>query len=293
MTMADESVAFHERIVYACHDGTELVGDLYRPDGAGPHPVILAVPGGAWRNARRGSLAHWGRFLAGHGYAVFSIDYRQALRTSSFPQAVQDVWAAAQFLSGQNERLSLDAQRLHLLGASAGAHLAALTALAGARQPFSGAYPQDPHADQQPNFRSLIAAYGVYDLFAHWQETRELNPVPQQDVTERFLGCGPFEDPGRYFLASPLRHITSQLNTLKVFLTWGTHDTAVSPRQSEAFRLALEQAGFYVRAQPVLGAGHYWFSEDALDDPHGFTAAVGSQIIRFLARISSAQTLAE
>ena len=273
-----------EGIIYARHDDKELAGDLYLPDGAGPHPVILAVPGGAWRFGQRGGLRHWGEYLANLGYAVFSIDYRQAVDTSSFPQSVQDVLAAAQYLCGEGTRLDLDAARLGLLGASAGAHLAALAALADGSSPFVDAYPADPYCGLRPTFRALVAAYGVYDLYAHWQETRRGNAAPDEDITERFLGCSPYDDPQRYTLASPLRHVTYRRNALKVFLTWGTHDTAVSPSQSEGFQLALEQARFHVRTFRVLGAGHFWFSEDPIDDPTGFTAAVAPRIARFLRR---------
>jgi acetyl esterase/lipase len=175
-----------------------------------------------------------------------------------------------------------------LLGASAGAHLAALVALAWDRAPLFGAYPADSYAALRPKFCSLIAAYGIYDLFAHWQDTRSNNAAAGEDITERFLGCSPFDDPQLYTFASPLRHISYRHNALKVFLTWGTHDTAVNPRQSEAFRLALEQARFFVRTCPVVGAGHFWFSEDPIDDPQGFTAAVGPRIVRFLERVGEA-----
>ncbi len=285
MTTSEISVERRAGIVYARHDGVELSGDLYLPAGAGPHPILLAVPGGAWRGGRRAGLRHWGEYLARHGHAVFSIDYRQAIEAPSFPQAAQDVLAAAQFLSGEGARHGLDPDRLSLLGASAGAHLGALTALAGDLAPFFGAYPTDPHAAVRPRFRALIAAYGIYDLFAHWQETRQSNAAPGEDVTERFLGCDPYDDPERYTLASPLRHVAYRHNALKVLLVWGTHDVAVSPRQTESFRLALEQARFFVRACPVVGAGHFWFSEDPPDDPLGFTAAVGPRILRFLERV--------
>jgi dipeptidyl aminopeptidase/acylaminoacyl peptidase len=33
-------------IVYAIHDGVSLTGDLYRPAGAGPFPLIVNVHGG-------------------------------------------------------------------------------------------------------------------------------------------------------------------------------------------------------------------------------------------------------
>ncbi len=284
MTNSGAEVERREGIVYARHDDKTLVGDLYLPAGSGLHPVILAVPGGAWRFGQRAGLRHWGEYLANLGYAVFSIDYRQAVGAPSFPHSVQDVLAAAQFLCGEGNHLGLDATRLGLLGASAGAHLAALAALADESSPFVDAYPADPYHGLRPTFGTLVAAYGVYDLYAHWQETRRGNAAADEDVTERFLGCSPYEDPQRYTLASPLRHVTYRRNALKVFLIWGTHDTAVSPGQSEAFQLALEQARFYVRTFRVLGAGHFWFSEDPIDDPTGFTAAVAPRIARFLQR---------
>jgi acetyl esterase/lipase len=288
MSSPGQSIARQDGIVYARHDDLELAGDLYLPAGAGPHPIVLAVPGGAWRFGQRSGLRRWAEYLAAHGHAVFSIDYRQAVRGPSFPHAAQDVLAAAQYLIGNGARHRLDPARLSLLGASAGAQLAALIALAADREPFFGAYPADAHAAIRPRFSALIAAYGIYDLFAHWQETRSANAASADDIVERFLGCSPFENPDWYTLASPLRHIVYRHSALKVFLTWGTRDTAVSPSQSEAFRVALEQARFFVRTCPVVGAGHYWFSEDPIDDPHGFTAVVAPRIVRFLERINDA-----
>jgi acetyl esterase/lipase len=284
MMTSDAAIGYREGVVYARHDERALAGDFYLPPGAGPHPVVLAVSGGAWRFGQRAGLRHWGEYLARHGYAVFSIDYRQAVDAPSFPGAVQDVLAAAQFLCGEGERYGLDRANLSLLGASAGAHLAALTALAGDSAPFFGAYPDDPYGGLRPKFTSLIAAYGVYDLYAHWQETRRGNAPQGEDITERFLGCSPYEDPHLYTLASPLRHVAFRRNATKVFLTWGTHDSAVRPSQSEVFHLALEQARFFVRTCPVVGAGHFWFSEDPIGDPYGFTAAVAPRIVRFLRR---------
>src|SRR5207247_1923453 len=38
-----------KNVVYANHDGVELLGDLYLPPGPGPFPVIINVHGGYWR----------------------------------------------------------------------------------------------------------------------------------------------------------------------------------------------------------------------------------------------------
>jgi acetyl esterase/lipase len=272
----------HDGLVYATHDGQPLAGDLYLPAGPGPHPTLLAAPGGAWRYAKRGALQAWGAHLASQGFAVFSVDYRQATHGSTFPQAAQDVYAAAQFLCGAGPRYGLDTARLGLLGASAGAHLASLIALAGDRAPICGAYLADEYAALRPEFRALIAVYGIYDLVRHWQDTRTSNAAPGEDITERFMGGSPYEDQTRYAQASPLRQVSYARNRLAVLLVWGEQDDAVSPAQSHGFRLALEQARFTVRSCPVPGAGHYWFSNEPIEEARGHAAYVAPRIVRFL-----------
>ena len=267
---------------YATHDGVTLAGDLYLPAGADPHPVLVAVPGGAWRFGRRDALADWGAFLAERGFAVFCIDYRQATGGSVFPQAVQDVYAATQFVCGAAADLGLDAARLGLLGASAGGHLASLAALAGGDPPFFGAYPRDPHAALRPEIRALVSVYGIYDLPAHWRATRQSNAAPGEDITERFMGGTPYDDPLRYLQASPIHQVRYSRNALPVLLVWGMEVEAVNPKQSADFRLALEQARFKVRTCPVPGAGHFWFSDEPIDDARSHTAYVAPRILRFL-----------
>jgi len=87
-------------IEYARHDGVALLSDLYTPDEADSHPVLVAVHGGGWQQGTRDIYKHWGRFLAARGYALFAIDYRLSKpREPSYPAAVHDVRAAVQFIN--------------------------------------------------------------------------------------------------------------------------------------------------------------------------------------------------
>src|SRR2546421_3414425 len=86
-------------IAYATHDGVALVGDLYVPAGAGPFPALVAVHGGGWQAGARSTFQYWGPYLAERGYALFAISYRLAQKGQKmFPQAVQDVLSAGQFV---------------------------------------------------------------------------------------------------------------------------------------------------------------------------------------------------
>ncbi len=260
-------------LTFADQDGVALKGDLYLPAGAGPHPVVVAVPGGAWLRGDKKQLGHWGRHLAQAGFAVFAIDYRRATTGKVFPQNAQDVLTAARFVKDSASDLGVDPDRIGLLGASAGAHLAALTALAKDAPWQAGA----PVA-----FKTLVAVYGVYDLFAHWKADLDKNPAPGQDHTVRMLGASPYDDQQLYFDASPIRHVSYARNALKTLLIWGADDRDVAPVQSESFAQALRQARFFVRTLPLPGAGHFWFSEEPIDSPHSSTGKVAPALVAFL-----------
>lgn len=268
-------------VLYARHDGTELHGDLYLPKASGSYPALVTVHGGGWQAGRRSNHRYWGAYLAARGYAVFAISYRRSSRgTKSYPEAVHDVRAAVQFLRTSGASLKIDPERLALMGDSAGAHLAALVALAGDEPVFAGAYPGDPGFGTSTRVKVLIGNYGIYDLAAHWGH--ELTAMPGASACAQFVGKAPIDDRRVYFEASPLSYVTVDKNALGVLLAWGTIDDVVDPAtQSEAFRTALKQAGFYVRTVVVPAAGHYWASEP-IDEPGSSSYRLATRLVRFL-----------
>jgi acetyl esterase/lipase len=267
-------------VVYATHDGVALSGDLYLPRGAGPFPVLVAVHGGGWRLGARSSFQYWGPYLAARGCALYAISYRLAGKgRKTFPQAVNDVCAAVQFVCGEAAPFNLDPQRIALIGASAGAHLSALSALGG--ETFAKAYPQDKHASVSPRVKALVGVYGVYDLTANWMHFQAQSPT--DNPTDIFVGTTPMQDRKLYFEASPISYATVANNNVAVFLTWGTEDDLVDrATQSEAFLLALKQAGFFARTAVVPAAPHYWMG-DPIDEPESFTGFLAPRLLRFLA----------
>ncbi len=142
-------VAFDPDIAYATHDGIELLGDLYRPKLSASAPIIVAVHGGAWETGSRSHFRWLAPWLATRGIACFAINYRLAKPGApAFPQAVHDVMAAVKFVTGKAEEFGVARDRIGLLGASAGAHLAALAALAHGEADFKDGYPADEFASQ-------------------------------------------------------------------------------------------------------------------------------------------------
>jgi acetyl esterase/lipase len=277
-----QEISCRQGITYCTHDGVALAGDLYLPKGDGPFPVLIGAPGGAWRQCARASFRQWGLYLAARGYALFAIDYRVATTTrKSFPEAVHDVIAAVRFVRGSAASLSVDPQRIGLLGASAGAHLAALAALAHDKPAFGGKYPDDPFAAVPAAVKTLVVVYGIFDLVEQWYEDSSFYPGPEGNHARNLTGKDLFEDQQVYVDASPIRHLSYDNNRISVFVTWGTADEAVNPAQSQNFVRALKRSRFNVKTHQIVGASHYWFTQP-LDEPTSDSANLAPRLTWFL-----------
>lgn len=271
-----------QTITFATHEGTALPGDLYLPEGAGPFPAMVVVHGGGWQQGTRAAYTGWGSYLADAGIALFAVDYRLCTKEKkTYPEAVQDVRAAVQYLRGSAADLKIDAKRIGLWGDSAGAHLASLVALAGDSPGFAAGTKSDPFGALSTKVKCCIGLYGVYDMAAQWQHDLVARPTDQ--ITEKFLGKPPLDDRKLFFDASPLSYVTRANNQTAFFIAYGTEDDIVDTKtQSEAFVLALKQTGAFVRTAILQGAPHFWGSEP-LDEPGSFSGFLAPRLKRFLA----------
>jgi acetyl esterase/lipase len=278
VSAAEFEIVNHADVVFAEHDGTKLVGDLYLPKGHSKAPVLVAVHGGGWQVGTKQFYRYWGLFLARLGYAVFAVDYRLG-KPGAYPGAVYDVKAAVQFIRAKAADYDLDPDRIGIVGDSAGAHLGSLVALAGAQ--FNTAYRDDANANVPVNVKCFIGFYGVYDMHAQW--THDLVPRPNDKIVEKFLGVSPMQNRRVYFDASPISYATIDHNQLRVLLIHGTDDDIVdAPSQSGAFLTALTQSGFFVRRIILPGAGHFWSSDPFESEPHSYAAMSIPRLMRFL-----------
>jgi acetyl esterase/lipase len=275
---AEHEIVNRAGLVFAEHDGTKLVGDLYLPKGRAKAPVLVALHGGGWQVGSRDFYRYWGLFLARAGYAVFAVEYRLG-KPGAYPAAVYDAKAAIQFVRANAAEYDLDPDRIGLIGDSAGAHLAALVALAGDQ--FNSAYRDDANAAVPANVKAVVGFYGVYDMLAQW--TRDLTARPHDPIVEKFLGASATQSRRVYFEASPISYATVDHNKIRFLLIHGTDDDIVDPpSQSGAFLTALAQAGFFVRRIIIPGAGHFWASDPFEGEPHSYNAQAIPRLMRFL-----------
>jgi acetyl esterase/lipase len=110
------------------------VGDLWVPDGDGPHPVAVLFHGGFWyhaweRDLMDGSAAD----LARRGIAAWNVEYRRVGAGGGWPATGDDAGCATEHLVALAPVYGLDLSRVAVLGHSAGAQLALWVAARGRR----------------------------------------------------------------------------------------------------------------------------------------------------------------
>jgi acetyl esterase/lipase len=270
-----------QEIEYAVHGGVSLKGHFYAPRGPGKFPVVIAVHGGGWRLANLDNYRTLGPWLAGHGYVVLAVTHRLSKPAEKvYPEAVQDVRAAVQFVKAKAAELKADPERIALMGDSSGGHLAALVALAGEHALFREGNAADPHGRVSTAVKACVPIYAVLDLARQWRHDQISRPRDQ--IVEKFLGASLIDDRRIYFDASPLSYVSAGNNATAFLLAWGTEDDVVDHKeQSEAFLEALKQAGHYVRSVVVAGAPHFWIG-DPLDEAGSHSGFFAPRLLRFL-----------
>lgn len=113
----------------------------------GKRPVIVFFFGGGWKNGAFTQFVPQAEYFAGRGIVAISADYRIESKHKTKPDAaVEDAKTAIRWVRANATTLGIDADKVIASGGSAGAHLAAATALV---EKFDA--KDDPKASCKPN----------------------------------------------------------------------------------------------------------------------------------------------
>ncbi len=217
------------------------IADLRLPEGTGPHPCVIAIHGGFWRN--RYDLAHLGHLCAAltpAGFASWNVEYRRVDDPGGgWPGTFHDVARAARHLFAIAPRHRLDPGRVIVLGHSAGGQLALWLANMGA-VPVASEIRDEPLP-----LHGAVSLAGVLDL------RRAFDLDLSDGAVRAFLDGPPDEVPDRYAAASPV-----ELSPLAIphLLVHGGQDESVPPDMSTRLHAASPDASTLLM---FPDAGHF------------------------------------
>ncbi len=210
-------------LAFGAHPRQRL--DLYAPvRPAGPLPLLVFHYGGGWEGGDRRQYHFAGRALAALGYLVAVPDYRVHPEVH-FPVFVEDLGAAAQWLTAHAAGYGGNPGRLVLAGHSSGAYNAVTLGLEPQRFGFEG------------RVAAVVGLAGPYDFYPF-------------DVTQSINAFGHVPDPER---SQPVNLVTP--GAPPMLLAHGVRDRVVGDYHTVRLAKKLRDAGVAVveRHYPVLG----------------------------------------
>lgn len=252
----------HENIVYDEVDGVGLLMDMFTPRGRNNGLGIVDVMSGAW-HSDRGKINDHKRaqtfdILCGKGYTVFAVRPGSVTKYSA-AEMVNNLNRGILWVKSHAKDYGINPDRLGLMGASAGGHLACLAAVTADTRPNSsnaakeistrvqavavffpptdfldyGGKPADVRADDRLGklVQALAFPTGV-DNLADEQIAEGLTKI------------------------SPARLVTAQSPAF--LLIHGDADPDVPLQQSERMIAALKQAGVDGELIVKRGGAHPW-----------------------------------
>lgn len=201
-----------------------------------PRPLVINIHGGFWR--AKYNLDHAGHLcaaLTAKGLATANLEFRRVGNEGgAWPGTFADIRSAYQFLIQNAQKNNLDAQKVVIMGHSAGGQLALCLAA------------------HEPRVKAVISLAGVVDL----QRAYQLHL--SHDAVLEFLRGTPAEVPDHYREADPMQ---LSITKARQWLIHGTSDDVVPPAFSRDYvalkqrRSGKEKEGAHLREFP--GADHF------------------------------------
>ena len=260
-----QSYVQHENVVYHETDGVGLLMDVFTPKEKSNGLGIVDVISGAWHSDRSKirdhARAQTFEILCRRGYTVFAVR-PGSITKFSVPEMVANVKQGIRWVKTHADKYRIDPDRLGLMGASAGGHLACLAAVT-----FGGGESNSDNNGEIPD--ASVQAVGVFfpvtDLLdfngkaADARAGDELSRLARRLAYPNGQGDASDEVVTQALTAmSPARLVSP--NAPPFLLIHGDADHVVPLQQSQLMVAALQKAGVSAELIVKKGGGHPWFT---------------------------------
>jgi acetyl esterase/lipase len=245
----------HQNIVYGEAHGVGLLMDIFTPKGATNGLGVVDVISGAW-HSDRGKIRDHERARTFHtlcnkGYTVFAVRPGSITKFNVL-EMLANLNAGVRWVKTHAGDYGIDPDRLGLMGASAGGHLACLAAVA--------VEDGDADSNDKPAAKgSHVKAVAVFFPPTDFLDFGGKALGPQDDLTSRLLGNNPPSDLAPLLKQISPAHLVTA-NAPPFLLIHGDADPIVPLQQSERMLAALKQAGVSAELIVKRGGGHPWFT---------------------------------
>lgn len=199
----------YQTFTYNTDKEVPLTLDFYPSFIGGKKPCVIVVHGGSWSSGDSRQLPELNSVLATCGYNVAAINYRMAPRYQT-PAPVDDIHEVFIYLRKHADELHIDTNNFVLLGRSAGAQIALLSA----------------YSKPEPGLKGVVDFYGPADMV--WGYSIPSNPLimDSRKVMEDYIGGNYKTVPAKFVASSPIEFVSKQ--SVPTLLIHGENDVLVS-----------------------------------------------------------------
>ena len=228
--------------------GEPLRLDLYLPGAAGA-PLLVWIHGGAWENGNKSAMP-LEPFIE-RGFAVASLDFSPASK-AKFPGQVHEIKAGIRFLRSQADRYGYAAERIAILGASSGGHLAAVVGTSNGRDELEGMLGDQ--RSESSHVHAIVSYFPATNLTTILAQSTPFGLRIREPALMRLLGAAPSDAEPLARLASPVFQVDR--NDPPLLLLHGDQDPQMPINQSHELQGAYQRAGAEAELIVVHGAAH-------------------------------------
>ncbi len=231
---------------------------LFVPRTKEKKPAVLYFPGGGFTSADHEKFLEMRYALACAGYVVAACEYRAV--PNKFPALLEDAKAAVRWMRAHASEFGVDANRIGLLGDSAGGYVVQMAGATNGEKNWDVGDFKEVSSDVQ----AVVSIYGISDLTTIGEGLGNENVHASAAVTEALLLNGPAfkdfagasvnADPQKAKAASPIGHVDG--TEPPFLLMHGSGDKVVSPLQSKKMFEALQNKKVEAEYVLVRGAEH-------------------------------------